>query len=463
MKRHNRACVLRCRQRGAGLRRLAAVGFVLLLGAGVPTAAIAETAGPAPDSAASRDADVLFQQLLKDPKNVDLTFRYAQAAIKAGNIEAGISSLERLLLLDRNFPGVKIQLAELYGRIHSYDMAKTYLVEAREEPGVTQQVLDRIQDVQTAIDHAAAGPSNLTTTLLVGVRHQTDASAQPAGSDIVAGGVPQTLSTIYLFKSAWDIFATGNVQYITKLGDVPIETNALAYYSKSLGHSTLDLGAVELNSGPRLEADIGDTHLFSARPYAVTNEVSLGESQFLHTAGGGLDIDRNIIGGLSGAAFYEYRRDWFNNVALLPNADMLNADVHSFGGALSYRLIEDGDLHLQGSYARTDDIAAGSNRGLVIHLSYSQLLTLPSNFGVGPLNLSPFVYRIYSHDNDPNPALGPFVFDATNEWRYGLTAKLGFSDNIAANFNFTREVTTSNVAVNRSNDTQLLVGLIFSY
>ena len=58
-------------------------------------------------------ADQLFDQLLKDPKNVDLTLRYAEAAAKLGNYEAAISSLERLLLLDRNFPGVRLQLAEL--------------------------------------------------------------------------------------------------------------------------------------------------------------------------------------------------------------------------------------------------------------------------------------------------------------------------------------------------------------
>ena len=79
---------------------------------------------PFQDTPEAREADELFQQLLKDPKNVDLTFRYAQASIKAGNIEGGISSLERLLLLDRNFPGVKIQLAELYADLKSYNMAR---------------------------------------------------------------------------------------------------------------------------------------------------------------------------------------------------------------------------------------------------------------------------------------------------------------------------------------------------
>ncbi|MBV9967201.1 MAG: tetratricopeptide repeat protein, partial [Alphaproteobacteria bacterium] len=44
------------------------------------------------------EADQLFSELLKDPKNVDLTLRYAEAAAKLGNYEAAISSLERLLL-----------------------------------------------------------------------------------------------------------------------------------------------------------------------------------------------------------------------------------------------------------------------------------------------------------------------------------------------------------------------------
>ena len=58
-----------------------------------------------------READQLFEQLLKDPKNVDLTLRYAEAAAKLGNLEAAVSSLERLLLLDCDFPSPTFLLA----------------------------------------------------------------------------------------------------------------------------------------------------------------------------------------------------------------------------------------------------------------------------------------------------------------------------------------------------------------
>ena len=433
----------------------------LALGASLPGYAIAaDQPAPFQNTPEAREADELFQQLLKDPKNVDLTFRYAQAAIKSGNIEGAISSLERLLLLDRNFPGVKIQLAELYADLKSYNMAKTYLAQARAEPGVSAETLSRIQKVEDQIERASS-KSNIAANLLVGLRYQSEASAEPAGSDIIAGGVPQTLSTIFIHKPGWDSFATGNLQYVTEIGDLKLESNAIAYASKALGNSNLDLGAVEVNIGPRFDIDVSDVHLAAARAYGVANEVVLGERQFLHSAGGGLSLARPLTKDFSVSSFYEFRREWFDNVVLSPAASLLNADVHSFGSGMSYRVIENGDLNFQVSYALTDNVNLGSNRGLVFHLSYSQLFTLPPEYGVGPLNVTPTVYRIYNRDHSPDPTLG--YAPRTNEWRYGVTAQLGLTDNIAASFNLLRQKTTSNVPANKTDDTQVILGLTLSY
>ena len=80
---------------------------------------------PIPDGTEQDEqAIALFQQLLKDPTNVDVNFRYAEAAVKLGNYEGAISALERLLLYNPNFPGVKLQLAELYARLGSYNAAR---------------------------------------------------------------------------------------------------------------------------------------------------------------------------------------------------------------------------------------------------------------------------------------------------------------------------------------------------
>ena len=424
-------------------------------------AAAARTAEQPPDIAASPEADALFKELLKDPKNVELTFRYAEAAIKAGNIEAGISSLERVLLLDRHFPGVKLELAELYARLHSQAMAKSYLAQAEREPGIDESAEARIRALR---DELGIAPSKFTTNVFVGVRHQSDASAEPAGSDIVAGGVPQLLTTIFLGKPAWDVFAAGNVQHIYDFGGFRLESNLLAYYSVSLGHSELDVGAVEFNTGPRFDLDIGNLHLASTRAYVLADDVGLGNSQFLKSIGTGLSFDRPILDRLSGAGFYEFRTDWFSPVTLSPAANLMNGNVNSFGLALSYQVVDNGTLGLQVSYALTNDFAdIRANRAVVIHLGYSQLFPLPRRLGVGPLELSSAVYRIYSKDNVPDPLVDPNLIAATNEWRLVAGAKLGLTDHVAASLSVVREIMTSNVPANRTNNTQIILGAVLAY
>ena len=416
-----------------------------------------------PDTPDSREADALFKELLKDPKNVELTFRYAEAAIKAGNIEAGISSLERVLLLDRRFPGVKLELAELYARLHSYAMAKSYLAQAEREPVLDENARARIQALRDELG-IATSRSKLTTNVFTGARHQSDASAEPAGSDIIAGGVPQTLTTIFLGKPAWDVFAAGNVQHTYDFGNFKLESNMLAYYSVSLGHSELDVGAVEINTGPRFDLNIADIHFGSARAYVLGDEVGLGNSQFLKSVGAGLSLDRPIADRLFGAGFYEFRTEWFDPVTLSPLANLMNGNVNSFGFALSYHAADNSYLGLQVSYALTNDFSnIGSNKGLVIHVSYSQLFPLPRSFGVGPLEISPSIYRIYSNDNAPDPLVDPNLIAATDEWRFVIGAKLGLTDHLAATLSLVREVFTSNVPANRTNNTQVILGAILAY
>jgi hypothetical protein len=127
-------------------------------------------------------------------------------------------------------------------------------------------------------------------------------------------------------------------------------------------------------------------------------------------------------------------------------------------------VIEDGNLGFQISYALTNDFASvGSNKGLVFHWTYSQLFQLPPEWGVGPLSAAPFLYRIYSRDDELDPAISLTSVPKTNEWRYGFTGKLGLTNNIAANFNVIRQIATSNIPSERERNTQVIFGLVFAY
>ena len=68
--------------------------------------------------------DRLFQQMLRDPSNMDLMFEFAALANNLENYEAAIGTLERMLLINPDLPRVKLELGALYFRLDSYTIAR---------------------------------------------------------------------------------------------------------------------------------------------------------------------------------------------------------------------------------------------------------------------------------------------------------------------------------------------------
>ena len=93
-----------------------------------PTAAPTPASTTAPVSAADRAAyDAAFQESLRKPIDPPTLVRYAEAAIKIGDLEGAIAALERLLLVDADNPDVQLELGVLYFRLGSMEAAKSYL------------------------------------------------------------------------------------------------------------------------------------------------------------------------------------------------------------------------------------------------------------------------------------------------------------------------------------------------
>jgi len=460
--RRARARLPDCRSPGSSRRRWFAIPLAAALLWLSNGAALAQ---PTPaHTEQDEEVTALFQAVMKDPTNVEANFRYGEAAVKLGNYEGAISALERLLLYNPNYPGVKLQLAELYIRLHSYTAARAYLAEVEKAPDATPETHARVQALLDEIERAAS-PSKFTYNLLGGLRHQSNASAEPAGSDIIAGGVPLTLSSISLNKPGWDAFLGGSLRHTYDFGDATLENNALVYYSKQFRFSSIDSAALEVNSGPRFDiGGSGASKLFSLRPYALANEVLLGNSQFLWTVGAGLAVDRAITEQVAASGFYEFRSEHFANLPLVSTATDMDAGVHSFGGNLSYQILENGSLGLQASYSIDNARRSfASNDALVLRATYTHSFDLPSEFGTGPLIITPVLYRIYSWNAAPNPAVDPNLTPSTQEWRYGVSGELGLTNNLAVTAHVIREATGSNLAADRSRDLQVIIGMRVFY
>lgn len=115
----------------------------------VPATPQASSPGQKPPEAtpAERAAyDKAFQATLEKPSDPVTLAKFADLAVKVGDIEGAISALERLLLIDANQPEVKLELGVLYYRLGSKEAALTYLEGARTSPEASQQVRDRAEE-----------------------------------------------------------------------------------------------------------------------------------------------------------------------------------------------------------------------------------------------------------------------------------------------------------------------------
>ncbi|MGO8867589.1 MAG: tetratricopeptide repeat protein [Alphaproteobacteria bacterium] len=435
-----------------------------------PGAALAQANPPAGASKGDlqKQYDALFQQLLKDPTNIDLTFRFAHVATRLGNYESAVSALERLLLYDPNFPDVKLELAEIYYHMGSYEMAKAYLDQAKkQEPNPSPEVAQREKTLADGIASGGA-PSKWTASALVGLRYQTNANAAPAGAQIIVGGVPSTLSSVFKRVPDWNFFFDGNAQNNYDLGPktkAKIETNALVYYSKQFDQGTLDSAAVEVNSGPRFDVGDEDTTFFNMRPYLLGNEVLLGNAHYFWTVGGGLELNRPITDQLRATGDYEFRSQHFSHNDTVPSAPGLSGPVHTFSLDLAYQLIENGSLGFETSYSLDDaNLSFNANRALEFRLSYAQTIPLSfKTFPQGPLVITPELYRIYTDYDAANPTVLPLVTQVTREWRYGVTGQLGLFDNVAASLHLVHEYVGANIVSAKYTNTEVIMGLLLTY
>src|SRR5829696_4532054 len=126
---------------------------------------------------ASPEYDAMFAQVLREPANLDLSFRFAEVATAAGDYEAAIGALERMLFYNPNLPRVKLELGILYFRLGSYEMARSYFQGALAS-GPPPEVVSRVQPFLTEIDRRVS-TTQWSVFGQLGLRYQTNANAGP--------------------------------------------------------------------------------------------------------------------------------------------------------------------------------------------------------------------------------------------------------------------------------------------
>jgi len=411
--------------------------------------------------------DRLFADMLKRPADLDLMFQFAAVAARLGNYEAAISTLERMLLFNRDLTRVKLELGVLYFRIGSYAVARSYLLQALAAADVPESVKQKVALYLAEIDKRTSR-SRLAGAVTFGMRYQTNANAGPSSDLIKLFGLDATLNNAFRHQPDWNVFVSGFADhaYDLRWGNGEIwETTLQGYYAQQFKHTEVDLGFAEATTGPRFTVLKDEGVNLTFRPFALANVVRLGNESDFHSFGGGFEAQRGFFSdrlALDGG--FTYRRKIFEDSNTRPTNDLFTSDDYLFSLGGSYQLNGSTIVSLSAYY--NDELARADFNS---NQQYSALAAI-SHFYHAPYKLTPYPWEItlsaqgtWTDYQAPDPTVDPTVTRQDTEWQLTASNIVGLTHDLSLLLQLQYTNHDSNLPNYRFDDTSVLVGGIWSF
>lgn len=301
-------------------------------------AAPSAAAAAAPPDAAAVQArrDELFKKMLADPSDLDVSFEYALLSARAGDLEAAVSTLERMLIFSPGLPRIQLELGALYYRLGAFETARGYFVEATAGVGVPPEVKARVAVFLSAIDTATA-TTRLSAQVFTGVRWDSNVNSGPSSSSVDLNGITFTLDDTATANADYSFVASGNVHFALDLGTQSrdrIEADLLIYNKSHYEETNVDIQVGELTLGPSFGLKRFGLDNTVIGTYGIANAVRLGNDPYFYTGGVGVRVvskpTTNSILHLKSEA----RRQWYVDTDARPTST--DRDGDEFRNSMSF-------------------------------------------------------------------------------------------------------------------------------
>ncbi len=429
----------------ASLVRAASLGCAFVLAICMALSGGALKAAESPDPALQERYDVLFQELLRSPVDLDLLFEFAGVSAELGNYESAVSSYERMLLLNPDLPRVKLELGALYYRLESYEAAKSYLEDARDDPNVPPAVTERIDAYLALIDDATA-KSLWMGSLTVAGRYQTNANAGPENIIVRAAGLPAEVGEDFRPESDFSFVVLGSARNLYRMNmgagaeDLPFDNQLLwqtdveGYYSAEVKYQNLNVGLISLHTGPQLEVKQSDPDAapWFVRPYVLADFAALGQAPFYYTFGGGLEVTTTIDDWIGVQGWYEIRYRNFHNTDDNPDLDELTG-LQNLLGLDGNFLLTDRLRGRLGAYADFDNakVTYQTNTEFAIYGGVDLLYDAPFGWTQEPWEASFTATGLLTDYAAADPSVDPDITRKDREYRLNFVNSIPVYENIA--------------------------------
>lgn len=265
-------------------------------------------------SSAAPAASLSFADVLRDPDNLELSYRYAIEQVQTGNLRTAVSSLERILLVDPGQHKVRLLYAVVLFRLDSLSDAERELNTLSTLP-LPDELRAEIELYKKAIKKRKQR-TRLSGTLGVGISYDTNRNASPAEEKrlVFDSFLNVTGSNLRQDDAAVIALATLRVEK-----DLPSQVGhmlfaALSYFRNE--QNVVRNGDLQVYSGQvgaALKTPVG-----TLTPYGAFDHVRLVQETFLRNQGGGLRHERRWTPRLSSSVDARLIYQDFSRTAIVP-------------------------------------------------------------------------------------------------------------------------------------------------
>lgn len=418
-----------------------------------------------------------FRQVLKDPSDQDAGQRYARLLISAGNYEGGIAALERQLLSPDPHPSIRLELGVLYYRLGSYQMSESLLQQALSDTRLSDEqraVAERLlRDVS-----ARNQPSQLSGSIMVGLRRQTNPSARSEADQVYSAGALVPLLPGFKPKADNDLQLTARLDHRYDLGWqneatlVSSFTGQIVNFQSSSGRQLranqeqpYNLAWAEFTTGVRFKPSAASLPGWYIRPYLILTELAAQGHRYLSNQGLGLESEYRISEKTLTSAIYEYRDYKYSERIDIPNAAQLAGPDNHLRFQLAHELAAghfiSATLGLRKHQTGRDYY---DYDGQELRLTYSTSFASPISGTVGSYWHSALWTGVASRKyGGPDPSIHSGITRKDDDWRVGASLSIPISSDWSLLMQLEQARTHSNIPNYQSKNTSSLGALVYRF
>ena len=283
------------------------------------------------------------------------------------------------------------------------------------------------------------------------------------------------LNSQFVKQPSGSVFASGSLLYSYDLEtqnhdllDVTSVGYVNHYYNTDVNR--LDLELLEVTAGPRFNFPNGGLITntpASVKPYAIVDEVGLGEAQYFSAYGTGFEYDQTIWHDMLFKTVFEFRQKNFTNTPDRPVSRGLNGSDKLLSVSATKPVWTNSELNLEFDYLDQDTrLAFYTNDSYAVIGSYRIHYNVPFKASPYPWESSVFLGRAWSIYAAPDPCCNtsgdPNNFSPssqlTQRWRFGVTEAVPVTPKIAIVLQLERDIVSSNLPIYAYSNNSVLLG-----